>query len=486
MAYHIDIQSAAQLSGRALFSAIRSAAATVYDLPLALREKMVSDAGSISPMHALLYLGLDQPDCLERLHAALVSNGPEALSWATFALAQPKHDLSETMRQRKIHLLGLVVNNAEHVSVFCVESVHHSCYWLENSEPYRKAFQRWIDTRNPQRQPAIPARAPGKTTVDIGVVCQNLRKDHVLSHFVLPEVRALRALGHRVHLIQSEPARELIAEFDSLVPVTTTALQFSAATLPRLDLVFYPEPYGSIADALAHAVRLAPIQVATAITPTPIGSTVCDFELHGADARYPGSTPVIAVPGVGITHDFPQLSPVRFWENDYILMPISEVKWSLNTLSFLNAMLAAGLTVKVAPGMAEPALSRFRDALLAHVAHPENLHILPRMPEEDFNKLYDNALAMVDASPYQGMNTVIHAGRRGLPVFCWKQGRGPAAVVGRALAKAYGVLCEFDDTEQLVAKIRALNAQSVTPQSPVFAPAWAMAVQALQQHNAIR
>jgi len=122
MAQHIDIQSAAQLSGRALFSAIRNAAAGVYQLPLATRERLVAEAAQISPMHALLYLGLDQADCLERLNGALASNGPEALSWATFALAQPKHELSEPMRQRKIQLLSLVVNNAEHVSVFCIES----------------------------------------------------------------------------------------------------------------------------------------------------------------------------------------------------------------------------------------------------------------------------------------------------------------------------------------------------------------------------
>lgn len=486
MAQHIDIPSAAQLSGRALFSAIRSAAADVYKLPLATRERLVDEAARISPLHALLYLGLDQSDCLERLNAALASNGPEALSWATFALAQPKHELSEPMRQRKIQLLGLVVNNAEHVSVFCVESAHQACYWLENAEPYRNAFQRWIAARNPQAQPAIPPRVIGKQAVDIGVVCQNLRKDHVLSHFVLPEVRSLRAQGHRVHLLQCEPSLELRDEFDSLVPVTTTALKFSAPGLPRLDLVFYPEPYGAIADALAHAVRLAPIQITTAITPTPIGSPVLDFELHGAEARYPGTAPVIAVPGTGITHDFPQLAPARFWENEYVLMPISEVKWSLHTLSFLNAMLDAGMLVKVAPGMAEPALTRFKDILLPRVRRPERLQVMPRLTESAFNELYEGALAMVDASPYQGMNTVIHAGRRGIPVFCWSQGRGPAAVVGRALAKAYGVLCEFADTDDLVARLRALTPESVTPQAPQFPPAWSMAVQALLQHKAIR
>ena len=203
------LTQAAQLKGASLLEGLRQAPRLLQFGPPAARAPHVTRLAKVSPLHALLALLPDHPNCPALFKAAYGQNAPLALTWASYAVSSPPWSLAPWVEQHRSLLRQAILKEPTRLLSFAFQGAYRAAYSGSSTEAYafRRAFYDWLAHRQAGLTPLVEgsgARAPGPT---VGLFSETYHDAHVLKRTCQPEIDALRAAGYSVWLLQTGSQR---------------------------------------------------------------------------------------------------------------------------------------------------------------------------------------------------------------------------------------------------------------------------------------
>lgn len=430
------LADARRWQGAALLEGLRQAPNRIQFSPVSERAGLATRLAKASPVHALLAVLPDHPGCAAYFKAAYAQNPGLALTWASYAVSCPPWSLHPWVESHRAQLRQALIAEPTRPLSFAFQAAYRAAYSGSLALPLRQAFYRWLAARLP-----TPTPAPGQPSGDgarpvVGLLGESFHDNHVLKRTCQPEIDALRQAGFAVWLLQTGAQCRPVSGIDGIVPLLWNGQALRRGAGPALDALILLEPFGTIVDAVGAGQRWAPIQLACAVTPTPVGSPQLDYWLQGQNALFAAEAPVLAVPGVGVTrwHEAPR-SPLPWSAREGLVVASAPHKWSAPFLGWLAELVKGGVPLRLLPGSAVPAsvlqralaqvLPRRGWSLQAGCSHAEYLDILSR------------ARCALDAFPYGGLTTIADAASTGTPMLL-PPGDNGTQRVAQALGQHYG------------------------------------------------
>lgn len=448
------LREATRWGGPELLQGLRRAPRQIQFELAPARARHAVRLAKVSPLHALLAVLPDQPDCMRYFNAAYAQSPALALTWASYAVAAPPWSLAPWVETNRAALRRALIKEPGTPLSFAFQAGYRAVYDGSQGLALRQAFYAWLARRMPGLTGDVTTGTPSAKPV-VGLLGESFHDQHVLKRTCQPEIDALRQAGYAVWLLQTGAQCRPVSGIDGVIPLLWDGQRLQRGEGPRLDALIFLEPFGTIVDAVGAGLRWAPLQLACGVTPTPVGSSAVDYWLQGDAARFPAEAPVQAVPGIGVTSA--QGSPWRgaAANREGLVVASAPHKWSAVFLGWLQVLARAGVRLRFLPGGGVP--TPVLRSVLGAVLPAKTWSLAEGLTHSAYLQEISQAQGMLDALPYGGLSTLVDAAQVGTPVFV-PPGETGTQVLARGIGRHYGHGVPVASPEELLAELPHVTA----------------------------